>query len=85
VALRLVDQYGNTCPFAFEPIHIELEGPGRLIGPGDRSLLCGEAVFWVASTGQPGRIELKIRGPEWLMKPTGNPLDLYLDVECCNG
>ncbi|MDD3980770.1 MAG: glycoside hydrolase family 2 TIM barrel-domain containing protein [Spirochaetales bacterium] len=85
VALRLVDQYGNTCPFAFEPIHIELDGPGRLIGPGDRSLLCGEAVFWVASTGLPGRIELKIRGPEWLMKPTGNPLDLCLDVECCNG
>ncbi len=84
VALRLIDQYENTCPFAFEPIHIELNGPGRLIGPADRSLVCGEAVFWVASTGKPGRIDLTVRGPEWLMALAKKPLCLHVDVEYDN-
>ncbi len=85
VALRLVDQYGNTCPFAFDPIHIELKGPGRLIGPADRSLLCGEAVFWVASAGEAGRIELKITGPLISLVRGDTSLGLHLDVEYDNG
>ena len=84
VALRLVDQYGNTCPFAFEPIHIELKGPGRLIGSADRSLLCGEAVFWVASTGEPGKIEIEIAGPRGILESREKPLGLHIDVEYAN-
>ena len=82
--LRLADQYGNTCPFAFEPIHIRLKGPGRLIGPADRSLVCGEAVFWVASTGEAGRIELMITGSYAVLLRGDKPLCLHIDVEYDN-
>jgi len=85
VALRLVDQYGNTCPFAFDPLHIELRGPGRLIGPADRSLLSGEAVFWVASTDEAGRIELKITGSIITQVRGDRSLGLHIDVEHDNG
>jgi beta-galactosidase len=81
VALRLIDQYGNTCPFAFEPIHIDIKGPGRLIGPADRSLLSGEAVFWVASIGEPGNILIEVKGPEGLPEPGRAKVSLEIDVE----
>jgi beta-galactosidase len=84
IVLRLADQYGNTCPFAFEPIHIRLKGPGRLIGPADRSLVCGEAVFWVASTGEAGRIELMITGSYAVLLRGDKPLCLHIDVEYDN-
>ena len=84
VALRLVDQYGNACPFVFEPIHIDIKGPGRLIGPADRSLLGGEAVFWVASIGEPGKIIIGIQGPEGLPEPGRANLSLEIDVELDN-
>jgi beta-galactosidase len=85
IVLRLVDQYGNTCPFAFEPFHIELKGPGRLIGPADRSLLCGEAVFWIASSGKTGRIEITITSPITTLVLADKPLGVHIDVEYGNG
>ncbi|MCE5255766.1 MAG: hypothetical protein LLF89_02845, partial [Spirochaetaceae bacterium] len=60
VVVRLVDQYGNTCPFAFEPIRIRVEGAGRLLGPAMASLQAGSIAFWVASVNRPGAIDLRI-------------------------
>ena len=60
VVARALDQYGNLCPFAFEPLRIEISGAGRLIGPCERSLLGGATAFWVAGVGACGDIEVKV-------------------------
>lgn len=60
VVARLFDQYGNRCPFAFEPLHIAVSGAGRLIGPADVSLLGGAAAFWVATIGREGEIDVEV-------------------------
>ncbi|MDP2790683.1 MAG: glycoside hydrolase family 2 TIM barrel-domain containing protein [Rectinemataceae bacterium] len=60
VVLRALDQYGNVCGFLFEPLHVEVSGAGRLIGPADLSLLGGATAFWVASIGRAGSIEIAV-------------------------
>ena len=57
---RVLDQYGNLCPYAFEPLGIEVSGAGRLIGPADLSLLGGATGFWVASIGREGEVAVKV-------------------------
>lgn len=55
IEARLVDQYGTTCRYVFEPLEIRVEGPGRLIGPSTVSLVSGAIAFWVATvSSQPG-------------------------------
>ena len=61
VEVRLVDQYGNTSPFAAECIDIEVEGPGAVAGPRRFSLVGGCAAFWVRTTGMPGQIRIRVR------------------------
>jgi beta-galactosidase len=65
IVVRLKDQYGNHCPFAFLPVHVKIVGPGRILGPGEFSLLGGVSAFWVASTGIPGPIQLMVTVPEF--------------------
>lgn len=61
VELRLVDQYGNISPFAADWVDVELEGPGRVIGPSRFALIGGCAAFWVRTTGVAGTIEVTVR------------------------
>ncbi len=60
ITLRALDKYGNTCGFLFEPLHIEVSGAGRLIGPAEVSLLGGATAFWVASVGRKGSIDIAV-------------------------
>jgi len=60
VTTRLLDQHGNVCHFAFEPLRIEVSGHGRLIGPSEISLIGGATAFWVASLGTVGEIGVKV-------------------------
>jgi len=60
IVARVLDQYGNTCPFILEPLHIEVSGVGRLIGPDDVSFIGGATAFWVASVGAAGDVDVKV-------------------------
>lgn len=51
VLARIIDQYGNRCPFAFDPIRLHVGGAGRLLGPSMVSLQGGEIAFWIAVGG----------------------------------
>lgn len=51
VVARITDQYGNRCPYAFDPIQIRVTGAGRLLGPSMVSLQGGAIAFWVAAGG----------------------------------
>ncbi len=62
VVLRLVDRCGNHLPFAFDPVSVTIEGPGRIVGPAEFALLGGVSALWVRATG-PGRIRLTARTP----------------------
>ena len=57
--VRALDQAGNKLPFFPEPVAIEVDGAGRLIGPTLVPLRAGSTGFWVAATGA-GPIAIKV-------------------------
>ena len=66
VRIRLVDEYGNTLPFANDPVTLEAEGNVELIGPGIASLQGGMGGTYVRTTGEEGEGRLIIRTAEGL-------------------
>ncbi len=51
VMVRALDQAGNRLPFLFEPVAIEVAGPGRRIGPRLVPLRGGATGAWIEATG----------------------------------
>ena len=64
VRIRLVDEYGNTLPFANDPVTLKAEGAVELIGPDILSLQGGMGGTYVRTTGEEGEGRLTIRTPE---------------------
>jgi beta-galactosidase len=64
VVVRLVDRCGNHLPFAFDPVRVEIEGPGALVGPAEFPLLGGVSAIWVRATGS-GIISVRARTPRF--------------------
>jgi beta-galactosidase len=62
VVLRLVDRCGNHLSFAFDPVKLSVEGPGRIVGPSEFSLLGGMSALWLRATGA-GTIRLRAHTP----------------------
>jgi len=60
VVVKALDQYGNIAPFLFEPISIKIEGPARLLGPAQRSLVGGATAFWIAGGDERGRVSISV-------------------------
>jgi len=58
--VKALDQYGNIAPFLFEPISIKIEGPARLLGPAQRSLVGGATAFWIAGGDERGRVSISV-------------------------
>lgn len=56
VTVSVKDQMGNVMPFLMESLVVTVEGAGELIGPGQLSLIGGQAAFWVRSRGDAGQI-----------------------------
>ncbi len=65
VVVRAVDQYANTVPFLFEPFHVDIEGPARLLGPQWMSLQSGAAAFWVCAGNDEGTVRIKVDSPRF--------------------
>ncbi len=65
VVATMRDQYGNRCAYAFDPLQLEVTGPGRVVGPSLTSLSGGAAAFWIATTGEPGGIKVRASLPRF--------------------
>jgi beta-galactosidase len=63
VLVQVLDGYGRPCRFAFLPVRASVEGPGRILGPQEFSLIGGERAFWVATTGRSGSINVTAEVP----------------------
>jgi len=57
------NQLGNIMPFFIEPIKVQVQGPGQIIGPDTLSLIGGQIAFWVKTTGPAGDITLTVSCP----------------------
>lgn len=66
IVCRLVDDCGNPLPYAFNPVQLEAQGPGQIIGPTLVSLLGGEIAFWVRTTGEPGTLKVTAKTADGL-------------------
>jgi beta-galactosidase len=65
VVVRALDQAGNILPFLNDPVHVELSGPAKLLGPQTIVLVGGTTGFWLESTGQTGAIALAVSSPRF--------------------
>jgi beta-galactosidase len=74
VVLRLVDRCGNHMPLAFDPVRVSIEGPGRLVGPSEFSLMGGVSAVWVRATGR-GTVLVRAATP----RLEAAPLELCVD------
>ena len=62
VELQALDQNGNRVPFADNAVTVTVEGPAKIIGPGNFALVGGARAFWVRTLGKKGKITLTITG-----------------------
>jgi len=60
VRIRACDEYGNTLPFAVDPLKLETTGDIELIGPDMISLQGGMTGVYVKSVGKSGKGSLRI-------------------------
>lgn len=58
--VAVLDQKGNTLPFADNIIRVSLEGPGRIQGPDSFALKGGSFGFYVESNGEPGTLKVTV-------------------------
>lgn len=75
VRIKACDETGNVLPYFQGPIALEVEGEGELIGP--ETIVCqgGMSGTYVKTTGQAGRITLKLKTPQ------AEPVVLSFNVE----
>ena len=60
VVVKAVDKQGNIMPYFQEPIMIQTEGAGNLIGPSLLTLVGGQIAFWVRSNGEIGILRITV-------------------------
>ena len=61
VMLRALDQAGNRLPFLDGAVHVQIDGPAKLIGPTLRMLQGGTTGLWLRLTGMAGPISITAR------------------------
>jgi beta-galactosidase len=61
VRIRGVDQNGNILPYLFEPLELDISGPGEIIGPKVIALQGGMAGTYVKTTGGKGKVQLTVK------------------------
>lgn len=60
VVVKAVDKQGNIMPYFQEPIMIQTEGAGNLIGPSLLTLVGGQIAFWVRSNEEIGILRVTV-------------------------
>jgi beta-galactosidase len=56
IGLRIVDEFGNILPFAMQPVVLEIDGPGVLVGENPHSMPGGRGGVYVRTTRRPGKV-----------------------------
>ena len=63
IVLRVTDEFGAIRPFANDPIKLEIEGPGEIIGDNPFSLIGGTGAIWIRAKEDPGQVQLTATHP----------------------
>jgi beta-galactosidase len=63
VVLRVMDEFGNIRPFAADPVKLEVQGPGELIGDNPFALVGGTGAVWIRAQEEPGQVTLTATHP----------------------
>jgi beta-galactosidase len=63
LSFKIADKYGNRLPFAFAPIHFEIEGAGELIGQNPFPLAGGQGALYLKATKQAGVVTVRATTP----------------------
>ena len=61
IVVRVLDQVDNVLAFFNDPLIVEVNGPGRLLGPSLLSFRSGIAAFWVESVGEEGQVGIDVQ------------------------
>ena len=59
LVFRVTDEFGNVRPLANEPITLELDGPGEIIGDNPFVLVGGVGAVWLRAGEQSGTVRIK--------------------------
>ncbi|MGB2589566.1 MAG: glycoside hydrolase family 2 TIM barrel-domain containing protein [Candidatus Acidiferrum sp.] len=64
VVLRVTDEFGAIRQFANDPVKLELEGPGEIIGDNPFGLIGGTGAVWIRAKEQAGTARLTATHPK---------------------
>jgi beta-galactosidase len=76
IALRAVDQNGNTLPYCGDAVTVTVEGPAHVLGPSVVPLRGGMAGTYVATEGRAGTAQVTCT------LPGAAPVRLALEITC---
>lgn len=63
LVFKIVDEYGNRLPYTIQPVTLEIDGPGDLIGDNPFALVGGQAALFVKARHEPGVVTVKASTP----------------------
>ena len=58
VVVEAIDQVGMKLPFLSDALHVQIDGPAKLLGPEMLALRGGSAAFWIESVGSNGTVRV---------------------------
>ncbi len=62
VCVTALDDPGGRMPYIQECVRVSVDGPARLLGPERFPLTAGTSAFWIATTGEPGTVTVRVEG-----------------------
>ncbi len=60
VVIAHVDAFGHPQVYSDAVVRLDVDGPGRILGPSTVGLIGGARAFWVRSVGEPGRVRVSV-------------------------
>ena len=64
VRVRIVDEYGNTAPYAQLPLHFSVAGAAELVGPADATAEGGMSGCYLRTIARAGKAVLHVSAPQ---------------------
>lgn len=64
VELVCKDLNDNRLPFASNAISVNVDGPAKVIGPTEFSLIGGARAFWLRTVGKSGNVKVTVKGED---------------------
>lgn len=61
IVFEALDQYGNSLDYMMDSIVFTVQGPAKLIGPGETTMQGGCIAAWIRTTGEKGIVKISAR------------------------